>query len=97
MRELFVAVTLFAAWFGLMVQGDRRLGSAGVLVFGSFFGLSLLLLGALVRCWQKWSFAERSMCFFAIMLSLCAGIDVAMIHFRTLDYFFRAGEYSGSH
>jgi len=86
MRELFLAVTLFAAWFGLMVQGHRRLESAGVLVFGSFFGLSLLLLGALVRCWQKWSFAERSMCFFAIMLSLCAGIGVAMAHLRTLRY-----------
>jgi len=90
MRELFLAITLFAAWVGLMVQGHRRLGLDGVLVFGSFFGLSLFLLGTLARRWQKWSFAERSMCIFAFMLSLCAGIGMAMIYFRS-------GRYSGPH
>jgi multisubunit Na+/H+ antiporter MnhB subunit len=96
-RELFLAVTLFAAWFALIVQGHRRLGFSGVLVFGSFFGLSLVLLGTLARCWQRWSIAERSMCIFAIMLSLCAGIGVAMIYFRTLEYRFRTEEYSWPH
>jgi hypothetical protein len=83
LRGLFLVVTLLATWCGLMVHGHRRLGFGGVVVFGTFFGISLILLGAMVRRWQEWSVAERIMCFIALTLSMGAGMFMVMMEFRT--------------
>lgn len=86
LRQSLVFITCLQAWFGALASGHYLLGSYGVLTFGLFHGIALILLFRLVIRWHACSVMERVMFIVAITASVSAAIYLSLDAYRTGFY-----------
>ena len=91
LRQLMLCVTAFAVWLGLLAQGHSFFGPAGIVLFGSLFGISVFYLLRMTLTWSNWSSRSRGVGFCVVFASSITGI------FLTWNWFGHDLHHEGLH